>query len=62
MSGGEGAGAGVGAGGMGFLYSELLCPGTGPRKGSLYGEVQCIMGNGHMGPPLPVNRMTDVHH
>ena len=23
--------------------------------GSLYGEVQCIMGNGHMGTPTPVD-------
>ena len=32
----------------------------GPMSGgSLYGQVQCIMGNGHMGPPPP-NRMIDM--
>ena len=32
------------------------------HRGSLYSEVQCIMGNGHMGPlPYPVDRkMTDT--
>ena len=40
------------------LYSKVLCPG---RWGSLYGEVQCIMDNGHLGPTIPVNRMTDRH-
>ena len=36
--------------------------GVGPEPGglvSLYDEVQCIMGNGHM-VPLPVNRQTDT--
>ena len=28
--------------------------------GHLYNEFQCIMGNGHMGPP-PVDRTTDGH-
>ena len=30
-------------------------------KGSLCSEVQCIMGNGHMGSPFPVDRQTDRH-
>ena len=41
-----GAGARVRAG-KGSLYNEV--PGLG-RGGSLYGEVQCIMGNDYMGP------------
>ena len=37
-----------------------LRPGGGLDWGSLYGEVQFIMGNRHMRPfPPPVNRMTD---
>ena len=28
------------------------------RGGRLYSEVQCIMGNGHMGPPIPL--LTDM--
>ena len=32
--------------------------GVGLGEGSLCCEVQCIMGNGNMGPP--VNRMTDM--
>ena len=31
---------------------------AGMDLGSLCGEVQCIMGNGQMGPPPPVNRQT----
>ena len=31
--------------------------GPGPGDGFLYSEVQCIMGNAHMGPQ-PVNRHT----
>ena len=27
--------------------------------GGLYSEIVSIMGNGHMGPPAPVNRMID---
>ena len=30
------------------------------RLGVPYGEVQCIMGNADMGPPTPVDRMTDT--
>ena len=34
--------------------------GRGPvQRGALYSEVQYIMGNGHMSPHLPVDRMTD---
>ena len=29
-------------------------------EGVLYSEVQCIMGNGHMGPSPPVTRQTPV--
>ena len=48
------------SGGRGSLYSRVPCPdwsGMG-GGGSLYGEVQWIMNNGHMGNPL--NRMTDI--
>ena len=61
----------------GSLYSEVPCldgggaggslnskvpflEGVGP-EGGLWIEVKCIMGNGHMGPPSPLNRMTDRH-
>ena len=27
---------------------------AGARAGGLYSEVQCIMGNGHMGTPFPL--------
>ena len=30
------------------------------RGRSMYGEVQCIMANGHMGPPHPPDRQTDI--
>ena len=35
--------------------------GGGEHLGGLYGEIKCIMGNGHMGapPPHPLNRMTE---
>ena len=36
---------------------QVPCP-QGVGIGSLYSEVQCIMGNGHMGP---VDRQTDRH-
>ena len=29
-------------------------------RGSLYGEVQWIMGNGHMGPPFEQTNMTET--
>ena len=29
--------------------------------GGLYSEIECIMGNGHMGPPPPDRMMTDRH-
>ena len=32
--------------------------GPGPGPGGLYSEVQCIMGNGHMGPSTLVSRQT----
>ena len=32
----------------------------GPGGGSLHGEVQCVMGNGHTGPP-PFDRQIDRH-
>ena len=34
----------------GTLYSEVPYPGEGQVGGSLFGELQCIIGNGHMGP------------
>ena len=51
------------------LYSEVPCPMSEGRDGrglgqvrrsdlSLYGDVQCIVGNGHMGT-RPLHRMTD---
>ena len=40
MSVAEGGGVGVG--------TQVSCPGIGR-----YHEVQCIMGNGHMGTPFP---------
>ena len=45
------------------LYLKGRGAGPGPRigMGSLYGEVQCIMGNGHKRPPPPpiaVDRIT----
>ena len=37
-----------------------LCSGVPFLEGGLlYSEVQCIMGNGHMGTPHPVDGMTD---
>ena len=45
-----------------FEHSQgVSCRGRGGAGGlvSLYAEVKCIMGNGHMGPP-PVNRQTDT--
>ena len=39
---------GVGLGGD-FMYGDVPCLG----KGAPYGEVQCIMGNGHMEPFSP---------
>ena len=48
LAGGHGAGLG-----WRQLYNESpYTEGAGPA-GSLYGEVQCIMSNGHMGPPWP---------
>ena len=41
MSGGGGA--------RGSMYSKLACPGG--WVDSLNAKVQCITGNGHMGPP-----------
>ena len=38
----------------GGLHSEVPCP----SRVRLYSEIQCIMGNGHMGPPL----WTDRHY
>ena len=35
--------------------------GRGRRGGVLYILVQCIIGNGHMGPPHHVDRLTDTH-
>ena len=32
---------------------------VGPGGGGLYDKVQCITCNGHMGPPPPVDRLTD---
>ena len=53
--------------GGGSLYSEVPCRGGGEAelwlglgRRDLYSEIQCIMGNGHMGTPH-VNRMTDRH-
>ena len=52
----------------GSLYSEVqveqvwACLGCRARRvhwGPMWGEVQCIMGNGHMGPP--VNIQTHIH-
>ena len=43
-------GWGGGLGGRG-LYSEVQCWG----RGSLYGEFQCIVGNGDTGPPCEQN-------
>ena len=41
----------------GGLYSEVPCPKEARAgRGVLYGEVQCIMGDGHMGPPPPTDR------
>ena len=35
--------------------------GPGPiSREALYSEVQCIVGNGHMGPPPPVDRQTSM--
>ena len=50
---GDGGGAGTGGG----LYNEVPCQ-EGVGTGALYSEVQCIMGNGHMGPPFSDNRQT----
>ena len=45
--------------GWGSLNNKAPCLGAGlTLGGSLYGEVRCIMGNGHMGP-VPVDRMMD---
>ena len=39
----------------GVVSTQLPCPGGTqapcPGEGGLYSEVQCIMGNGHMGSP-----------
>ena len=41
----------TGVGGWGSLYGGV--PVTGALgQGFLYGEVQCIMDNGHVGPPV----------
>ena len=32
------------------------------REGDLYSEVQCVMGNGHIGAPLPLNRIMAYAH
>ena len=40
----------------GSLYNRVPCPGAG---GSLHSEVQCIMGNGHMGPPCEQRDITE---
>ena len=34
---------------------------SGGGLGFLYSEIQCIMGNGHMGPLPHVDRITDRH-
>ena len=49
----------TGVGGWGPCMVGFLMGGLG--QGFLYGEVQCIMGNGHMGPP-PCDRMADRHN
>ena len=38
-----------GVGARGSMYSKAPWPGGCVEP--LYGEVQCLMGNGHMGPP-----------
>ena len=46
----------------GSLYSEVSClEGVGPRLGVLASDIQCIIGNGHMGLLPALNRMTDRH-
>ena len=54
-------------GGVPCLMSRVQGAGPGGSmsdaggRGGLYSEVQCIMGNGRMGSPLPpVNRLTDT--
>ena len=70
LSGGSGEGV-VG----GLKYGGCLKGGGCPKGGrclrvgryravgGVCSEAQCIMGNGHMGPPCPspVDRMTDTH-
>ena len=51
QKGGQGWGQGPGQGGP--------CTG-GLGRGGLYDEVQCIMGNGHMGIPV-TDRLTGTH-
>ena len=40
------------------MYSEVSCPG-GQARGSLYGEVQCNMANGHIGTPCEETDTTE---
>ena len=44
-----------------FSDGHKMSQARGPVSGvgTLYSEIQCIMSNGHMGPP-PLNRMTDT--
>ena len=41
------------------LGHQMSLRGGALYGGGLYSEVECIMGNGHMGPPM--NRQTDKH-
>ena len=53
-------GVGLGPDTVQSLYSKVPSPG-GRAVRFLYGEVQCIMGDGHMGPlPPPPREQTDV--
>ena len=48
---------------LGSLYCEVPCLGVEWDLEALYGEVQCIMGNGHMAPLYEQNdRETPLHH
>ena len=56
------AGGGAYAVGMGPCTEGEQDPAL--REEPLYGQVQCIMGYGHMGPPSPMwtDRLTDTHN
>ena len=52
LNGGQGWGVLLSRGGRGLGRSPSpLSGGAGLGLGGLYSEVQCIMSNGHMGPP-----------